>query len=85
MDSWSEAQWFERFRLAAGATAIIIAHRLTIARRADEIHVMEQGAIVESGSHEALMHLGGRYAFSWADQLQEAPVRRLVARGPGPA
>jgi ATP-binding cassette subfamily B protein len=70
MDSWAEAQWFERFhRLAAGATAVIITHRLTIARRADEIHVMEQGRIVESGSHDALLAMGGRYAGSWANQV----------------
>lgn len=74
MDSWAEAQWYERFRhLAAGATAIIITHRLTIARRADEIHVMEHGTIVESGSHDALLDLGGRYARSWANQLQGSP------------
>ncbi len=73
MDSWSEAQWFERFsRLAAGATAIIITHRLTIARRADEVHVMERGQIVESGSHEALLALGGRYANSWNSQVQRS-------------
>ena len=78
MDSWSEAHWFERFRhLAAGATAIIITHRLTIARRADEIHVMESGNIVESGSHETLLDLGGLYATSWADQLQGGVVRQL--------
>jgi ATP-binding cassette, subfamily B, bacterial len=71
MDSWSEAQWFERFQhLAAGATALIITHRLTIARRADEIHVMEGGTIVESGSHDTLLNTGGRYARSWAEQLQ---------------
>jgi ATP-binding cassette subfamily B protein len=78
MDSWSEAHWFERFRpLAAGATAIIITHRLTIARRADEIHVMDSGRIVESGSHDALLALGGRYASSWADQVQGGVVRQL--------
>jgi ATP-binding cassette subfamily B protein len=78
MDSWSEAHWFERFRhLAADATAIIITHRLTIARRADEIHVMESGNIVESGSHEMLMELGGLYASSWTDQLQGGVVRQL--------
>ena len=78
MDSWTEAQWFERFRhLATNATAIIITHRLTIARRADEIHVMEGGAIVESGSHEALIELGGLYARSWANQLEGGVVRAL--------
>jgi ATP-binding cassette subfamily B protein len=71
MDSWSEAMWYERFsNLAQGATAIIITHRLTIARRASEIHVMEQGQIVESGSHEELIALGGRYATSWIQQTQ---------------
>ena len=83
MDSWSEAQWFERFhRLAAGATAIIITHRLTIARRADEIHVMEQGRIVESGSHDALLALGGRYAGSWSNQVMGDPAGEVspVAR-----
>jgi ATP-binding cassette subfamily B protein len=78
MDSWSEAQWFERFRhLATGATAIIITHRLTIARRADDIHVMENGTIVESGSHDALLEQGGRYARSWANQVEGAIVRQL--------
>jgi ATP-binding cassette subfamily B protein len=76
MDSWSEAHWFERFRhLAVDATAIIITHRLTIARRADEIHVMDQGAIVESGSHEALLDLGGLYASSWASQVEGGVAR----------
>jgi ATP-binding cassette subfamily B protein len=69
MDSWAEAEWFERFRhLADGATALIITHRLAIARRADMIHVMEHGRIVESGAHEQLLQLGGRYAASWAAQ-----------------
>lgn len=69
MDSWSEADWYERFHhLAGDATALIITHRLAIARQADEIHVMEQGRIVESGTHEVLLALHGRYATSWAAQ-----------------
>src|SRR5438876_5896869 len=63
MDPWAEADWLRRFRsLAAGRTAILITHRFTTARLADEIHVMEDGKIVESGSHEELMGRGGRYA-----------------------
>ena len=44
---------FERLREAAdGRTTIIITHRFTTAMQADVIHVMEEGRIVESGSHE---------------------------------
>src|SRR2546422_8155860 len=61
MDSWAEAEWFERFRaLARGRTAIIITHRLTIAMRADMIHVMRYGQIVEAGNHRGLLAKGGR-------------------------
>ena len=71
MDSWAEVDWFDRFReLAAGRTAIFITHRFLIAKRADVIHVMDQGRIVESGSHDELLALGGRYAQSWAAQMQ---------------
>jgi ATP-binding cassette subfamily B protein len=82
MDSWSEAQWYERFsHLAHDATAIIITHRLTIARRASQIHVMEQGQIVESGSHEELIALGGRYATSWMQQTQSDPLSAAMTGG----
>ena len=70
LDSWAEADWFDRFRsLADGRTAIIITHRFTIARRADMIHVMEAGRIVESGKHDELLSRGGMYSRSWAAQL----------------
>jgi ATP-binding cassette subfamily B protein len=71
MDSWAEADWFDRFRaLARGRTAIIITHRLTIAARADVIHVMRRGEIVESGSHQELLARNGMYAQSWRSQLE---------------
>jgi ATP-binding cassette subfamily B protein len=71
MDSWAEAEWFNRFRtLAQGKTALIITHRFTIAMRADIIHVMEQGRIVESGTHHQLLQQAGLYAQSWASQMQ---------------
>ena len=70
MDSWSEADWFERLRaLATGRTTVLITHRFTIAMRADMIHVMHDGHIVESGSHAELLALGGRYAQSWQQQF----------------
>jgi ATP-binding cassette subfamily B protein len=49
-------------RLLEGRTAIIIAHRLATAMRADRIAVVHDGAIVELGSHDELVALGGRYA-----------------------
>ncbi len=45
-----------------GRTVIIIAHRLTAVRRAHRIYVMERGQIVEQGSHDELLSLGGQYA-----------------------
>ena len=70
MDSWAEADWLARFRtLTAGRTAIIITHRFTTAMQADVIHVMDVGQIIESGSHEELLTLGGRYAQSWRAQM----------------
>jgi hypothetical protein len=43
---------------------------------ADIIHVMEDGCIVESGSHAELLARGGRYAQSWQDQVQTAQVEQ---------
>jgi ATP-binding cassette subfamily B protein len=73
LDPWAEADWLERFRKSAGdRTAIVITHRLTTAMQADVIHVMEQGQIVESGSHGELIRENGQYAKSWAKQIAEA-------------
>jgi subfamily B ATP-binding cassette protein MsbA len=51
-----------------GRTALVIAHRLSAVTRADRIHVLEQGRVVESGSHAELLALRGRYAAMWAQQ-----------------
>jgi ATP-binding cassette, subfamily B, bacterial len=74
MDSWAEADWFRRLReLAEGRTVILVTHRLTIAMRADLIHVMKGGHIVESGSHDELLAEGGLYSQSWRAQVQMEP------------
>jgi ATP-binding cassette subfamily B protein len=73
MDSWAEAEWFDRFRdLAQNRTAIVITHHLVIAMRADVIHVMEHGQIVESGTHQELLAIDGLYSKSWRAHMESA-------------
>jgi ATP-binding cassette subfamily B protein len=68
MDSWAETEWLKNFRrLAEGKTVLVITHRFTTARHADVIHVMDDGRIVESGSHTELLAQGGRYAAAWRE------------------
>jgi len=75
MDSWAEIDWLSRFnKLAEGRTVLIITHRFTTAMFADIIHVMDDGAIIETGSHEELIASGGRYAQSWRAQIKGAPL-----------
>ena len=52
--------------LLEGRTAVLIAHRLATAMKADRIAVVDDGRIVELGSHAELVKLGGRYAEMFA-------------------
>ena len=62
LDSESEAMIQNGLSyLMQGRTTFVIAHRLSTIRRADQILVVEQGNIVERGTHESLYQLGGRY------------------------
>ncbi|MCP3867507.1 MAG: type I secretion system permease/ATPase [Gammaproteobacteria bacterium] len=65
-------------RIADGRTLFIIAHRLSSVRHADRIVVLENGCIVEQGSHEGLLREKGRYADLHAYQ-QGGPVRGEVS------
>ena len=63
MDAKAEADVFSRFRQLIGKrSAILISHRLSTVKMADCIYVMNQGEIVESGSHQQLIAQGGHYA-----------------------
>ena len=53
-------------------TTIVIAHRLSTVRHADRIIVLEKGKVVEDGTHDVLVGLGGVYARLWAVQTGEA-------------
>ena len=71
LDAKAEYTIFQKFRERLnGRSAILISHRFSTTRMADRIFVLENGKIIESGSHEALIERGGKYAYLFEKQAQ---------------
>jgi len=71
LDPLAEWRVFERIReMAQGRAVLLISHRFSTVRLADRIHIVEQGRIVESGSHAELLALDGRYARMYDVQVR---------------
>ncbi|MEU0521142.1 ABC transporter ATP-binding protein [Streptosporangium sp. NPDC006007] len=79
LDSTSEAAVQEALGEAlAGRTSVVIAHRLSTVRAADLILVIEDGRIVERGTHNDLMAVGGRYEELYRTQFDQSPAGEPV-------
>ena len=74
LDARAEYEVFLRFAdLTRGRMAVLISHRFSTVRMADRILVLEHGRVLEEGTHEALLSLGGRYSELF--ELQAAGYR----------
>jgi ATP-binding cassette, subfamily B, bacterial len=72
MDPKAEAEVFEQFRnLIQDQAAILISHRLSTVKMADRIYVLQEGRIVEQGTHTHLIQQGGLYAHLFETQAQQ--------------
>jgi ATP-binding cassette subfamily B protein len=83
LDAVSEQLVFDALdRLMAGKTCIIVAHRLATIRRADTIFVVQNGAVVEDGTHAELLKSGGLYAqlYELQFQAEEGPEKTIHAK-----
>jgi ATP-binding cassette subfamily B protein len=75
LDVRAETELFDRFlALTRGITTILVSHRLSSVRRADRIVVVEDGRVMEDGSHAELMRAGGRYAAMFSLQADRFTV-----------
>jgi ATP-binding cassette, subfamily B, putative efflux pump len=69
--------------LMVGRTTLIIAHRLSTIVNSDYIYVMDNGRVIESGNHAALLRQGGMYSHLYAQQFESAGVSMDILGGVG--
>ena len=71
LDPQAEYDIFQYIReLAEGRAVLLISHRFSTVRTADHIHIFDQGRVIESGTHDELMALGGRYSEMYTVQAR---------------
>ena len=71
IDAIAEAKIFNRiYKFMTQKTVIIISHRFSTVRNAQKIYVLDNGKIVEQGSHKELMKINGKYADAFNKQAQ---------------
>jgi ATP-binding cassette subfamily B protein len=81
LDSFTEREIQDALdRVSRGRTTLVIAHRLSTVVNADEIIVLDQGVIVERGTHLALLAAGGTYAAMWNRQREVDAARDALRR-----
>ncbi len=72
LDPRSECDFYLRFvELAEGKTTILITHRLASVRMADRILVLKDGHLIEDGTHQELLQMGGEYTALWNMQVEQ--------------
>jgi ATP-binding cassette subfamily B protein len=78
VDTYTEEEILKRLRgVMKGRTSIIISHRISTVKEADLIIVLNKGEIVERGTHDELVAMGGIYAELYNKQLLEAELEAL--------
>ncbi|MGM5470062.1 ABC transporter ATP-binding protein [Flavobacteriaceae bacterium LMO-SS05] len=65
-------------KISKGKTSIIVSHRISSAKNADHIIVLDEGKIVQSGTHESLLNVEGHYKELYDNQLNEPPEDQLL-------
>jgi ATP-binding cassette, subfamily B, bacterial len=71
IDAKAEYEIFQRlYDFSQGKSLIIISHRFSTVRNADKIYVIDEGQIIECGSHDDLIRLGGKYKDAFDTQAR---------------